>query len=303
MTRRVQTRTSRSLLYHYTTAEGFLGIVGTGSIWATDIRFLNDSAEFTFARDALVRELLRGTRRLRNGRVRAIVQRELDSFASSTVPAYVVSFSERGNSLSQWRAYAPRDGVSIGFHRGALDAVKDFALRQIHYTQESEVAGRDTSRGLQKLALEVENSVRWAARLIHAERRKKVRSARQRSIDEAKLIISTPLVWAALTLKHSGFAEEKEWRLIDNPNPLASIASGSDAPGEARFRRGAFGITPYLVASLPEQWRGAPLGIAEVIVGPSSNAKAIVGSIQDLLKKKLNSSARVISCGIPYRAW
>lgn len=295
--RRAQTRPSRSLLYHYTTAEGFLGIVETGSVWATDIRFLNDTAEFTFARDALVRELLRGTRRLRNGRVRAIVQRELDSFASRTVPAYVVSFSERGNSLSQWRAYAPRDGVSIGFHRAALGAVKDFALWKCHYTQESEVAGRNTSRGLQLLALEVEQSIRWAARLIQAERRKKVRSAQQRSIAEAKhaLIISTPLAWAALKLKHSGFAEEQEWRLIDNRDPRA--------PDEARFRRGAFGITPYLVAPLPERWRGAPLGIAEVIVGPSSNAKAIVGSIQDLLKKKLKSSARVIFCGIPYRAW
>jgi hypothetical protein len=171
--------------------------------------------------------------------------------------------------------------------------VKDFALWRCHYAQESEVAVAHSSRGLRLLAAEVEESVRWSARLIQTEQRKKARSSPQRSV--AKVTISSALVWAALKLKHSGFAEEQEWRLIDNRDPRSA--------DEARFRRGAFGITPYLVASLPERWRGAPLGIAEVIVGPSSNATAIVGSIQDLLRKKLNSSARVISCGIPYRAW
>jgi len=65
----------------------------------------------------------------------------------------------------------------------------------------------------------------------------------------------------------------------------------------------AFGITPYLVATLPEQWMKAPLGIAEVVVGPSSNAAAIVDSIEDFLPSKLHSQARVMSCGILYRSW
>jgi hypothetical protein len=35
-----------SLLYHYTSEQGLLGIIGNDNIRATHIRFLNDSTEF-----------------------------------------------------------------------------------------------------------------------------------------------------------------------------------------------------------------------------------------------------------------
>lgn len=34
------------LLYHYTSAEGVLGITSPDSLWATNIRYMNDSREF-----------------------------------------------------------------------------------------------------------------------------------------------------------------------------------------------------------------------------------------------------------------
>jgi hypothetical protein len=34
-------------LWHYTSVKGFQEITTTKTIWATDIRFLNDSEEFT----------------------------------------------------------------------------------------------------------------------------------------------------------------------------------------------------------------------------------------------------------------
>ena len=35
----------QELLYHYTTQEGLLGILRDKCIWATDIRYLNDTSE------------------------------------------------------------------------------------------------------------------------------------------------------------------------------------------------------------------------------------------------------------------
>lgn len=34
------------ILHHYTTQEGLLGIVESKSIWATNIYYLNDAAEY-----------------------------------------------------------------------------------------------------------------------------------------------------------------------------------------------------------------------------------------------------------------
>ena len=78
----------------------------------------------------------------------------------------MISFSELGNSLSQWRAYAPRDGVAIGFYRGALNAVEHFALRKCSYTREREVANNTEKRQLRVLVDQLEESVRWVSRLI-----------------------------------------------------------------------------------------------------------------------------------------
>ena len=37
------------VIYHYTTQAGLLGIIGNGEIWASDLRYLNDSAEYHHA--------------------------------------------------------------------------------------------------------------------------------------------------------------------------------------------------------------------------------------------------------------
>ena len=104
-------------------------------------------------------------------------------------------------------------------------------------------------------------------------------------------MLAHDLLSAALRIKHAGFAEEAEWRLIDN----------ADRRDDARFRRGAFGVTPYLTAALPARWRNWPFGIARVVVGPSPNAAATASSVEDLLRHRLGSRAEVVDCAIPYR--
>ncbi len=40
-----------SILYHYTTQKGLLGIIQSKTIWATDILYLNDTMELKYAVD------------------------------------------------------------------------------------------------------------------------------------------------------------------------------------------------------------------------------------------------------------
>src|SRR5580700_11172395 len=47
-------------LWHYTSVQGFHGIVASGHIYATDVRFLNDTEEFIHARkmaEELIKEM------------------------------------------------------------------------------------------------------------------------------------------------------------------------------------------------------------------------------------------------------
>src|SRR5438270_10650521 len=47
-------------LYHYTGQDGLLGIIGTGSMWATNIAYMNDSTEFEVALRLIRESLYRG---------------------------------------------------------------------------------------------------------------------------------------------------------------------------------------------------------------------------------------------------
>ena len=37
-----------TIIYHYTSPEGILGIIESNSLWATDINYLNDSSELRY---------------------------------------------------------------------------------------------------------------------------------------------------------------------------------------------------------------------------------------------------------------
>ena len=45
------------ILYHYTSAEGLLGIVWTREIWSTNVLYLNDTSELSHATEVLASEL------------------------------------------------------------------------------------------------------------------------------------------------------------------------------------------------------------------------------------------------------
>ena len=118
------------MLYHYTSPEGLLEILSKRKVWATNIRYLNDSEEFTYAA----------------GKVKSLLKEKLSSLdndfflnkflsyilweGKDSPEVYVIAFSEMSDQLSQWRGYCPPTGsFSIGFDKKKLMA---FATEQHH---------------------------------------------------------------------------------------------------------------------------------------------------------------------------
>jgi len=121
----------KGLLYHYTTLEGFVGILDSDNLRATHIRYMNDSKEFIDALehlDGFIDEfdisLRPSLRHYLNGAIRMFSGRH---------GAYVISFTDDeaqlmtrdispGDRLSQWRAYSGSGkGFSLGFDYGSID--------------------------------------------------------------------------------------------------------------------------------------------------------------------------------------
>jgi hypothetical protein len=102
--------------------------------------------------------------------------------------------------------------------------------------------------------------------------------------------LALALVMSAL--KHRGFEEEREWRLV------------SQYPDEAlygvAFRPGRFGVTPYFELPLDLK-KDDPRKIDEIVIGPTSNHTASRAALDILLSKCEIAVSQIKSSHTPLR--
>ena len=124
-------------ILHYTTLEGLKGILESGSLWASDIRFLNDIQEFksgkkTF-RDHLCSEYLKLDKisqdeaaHLANNISEVVfggAESHIALLSTSFCSVPGGSYDAKNGLLSQWRGYGGKTGVAIVFERSSIDAL------------------------------------------------------------------------------------------------------------------------------------------------------------------------------------
>jgi hypothetical protein len=118
----------QELLHHYTTSDGLIGIFESRAIWATSIHHLNDAEEYVHP-TKLLRDELEKRLKGETGQRKATFANWLnDLIRDERGRAFIVSFSERSDDLSQWRAYASCDNAyAIAFdQREMLGMLTDF---------------------------------------------------------------------------------------------------------------------------------------------------------------------------------
>jgi hypothetical protein len=116
------------ILWHYTNGSGFLGILQSGMIYATQVSCLNDTTETKYAQDIYkkaVTELIRE----REGDTEAVtflnqvlefVKEEPDSPTHGVSKFFVTCFSGDEDELTQWDRYSKPNGYAIGFRARGL---------------------------------------------------------------------------------------------------------------------------------------------------------------------------------------
>ena len=200
--------------YQYREFDSFWTILKSDSFWATDARFSNDSQEQRFGTDTLTCEL---GEKLRKGL-------ELNE-------DYIVCFCAEDDKLSQWRGYAAKGGVSMGF---------DFGGAVPFYIPLAEQDLKDDmpEDGYRKVFVQSG----WVCYLDPDEdsstRRERISSLElpKGPLDDAiREEYLDNLKTAAPFIKHNGFQEENEWRLVFH-NEDCSLSScvryrGPDAQG------------------------------------------------------------------------
>jgi hypothetical protein len=283
LVRRVSRRSTPTTLYHYTSGAGLIGILETRSIWATDIRFLNDTREFQVALD-LVASALDRRRSIRSSPFMSALHQVLGAAleTASRTELYVSSLSEQGDQLSQWRGYCPTgNGYAIGVTPITLippDSDQTRFLVACIYDKSEHEKLVDTM---------IDDVLTFADTFWTGP------DTSDRTLRESFKLFQRVASLLGPALKDPTFSEEAEWRLV-------SVAS-SFPPAHPSFRPGRSTLIPYFAHPLGDD-DGVPL-LDEIVVGPTPYPDLAKHSVEGLLRRHGISRPSVRTSTIPFRDW
>lgn len=278
----------RETLYHYTSFSGLLGIVDKRALWASDIRYMNDSAELKHTADLIRKEV---TQRIAAGHSDArLLNQFLDWVAHRITNGHLLfgaSFRSNGNLLSQWRGYSRLGkGVSIGFEPDYIlkcAQAQSFQIGRCVYDPAEQ----------QQLIIRVVDAVEALARERHPQAGAGMPGSALPYHDLFQQIESDLLRIAAV-LKHPAFEEEAEWRIVS-----PAITDFMRAP--VLFREGASNLIPYVEFEFAAQG-DRPIAIEHMFLGPTANINISMNSLNMyLIKNGVSPRQGIEYCSIPFR--
>jgi hypothetical protein len=160
--------------------------------------------------------------------------------------AFIVSFSEESDLLSQWRAYCPNGGYSISFplkHLRTVGESQGFYVARCEYEEEKK---RAVIEALIDAALDG-----YRTRLAATGTAPRPNSPSPDSPEgEVFRLYEQSLAHYGPLLKHHSFKEEKEWRAVLGPLPVPPALYADQELVEPtmkrlRLRAGKGGVVPY----------------------------------------------------------
>ena len=279
--------TPKGLLYHYTTLTGLLGIVQTRNLWASDIRYMNDSAELRHSADLIRTEV---QERLARGLGKADLLGRFADWVTYRITnghmMFASSFRAHGNLLSQWRGYASHGkGVSLGFSSSYIiecAARQQFQIGKCIYDPVRQ--RRLVGQVVDAVEAQVDGYLKGG------ESPQRLSEIYQ----EVFAGIEIDMLRIAAILKHPSFSEEKEWRVVSPVYP-----DTVDSP--IRFREANAMLVPYIEFDLQLR-EGRPPQLEHLFLGPTSNINISMNSLNMFLAQNGIVPPRGIDyCQIPYR--
>jgi hypothetical protein len=316
-------------LHHYTTLDGLLGVTSSSEIWASDVRFVNDASELTYASDLIGSEVVAALKESKKIAGHLELHPDVANPLQVGIRPFIACFCEESDLLSQWRGYGvSKTAYALGFDLSGIisriDPPVNTIVRKVVYDPEQQ-------RGAVRLAMQI-----WI-------------ETAEALLDEEKMtpedLFPYPAAWALqdallehyLCFKHPAFAEEKEWRLIKlvdvneelaliddrrmeqsflavkkqveeadptgRPFRVPSISRRRAEGVKICFRKSPVGLVPYIELPLKDAagiFTGR-LPLWEVVQGPSPYPDLSLESLRLFLRSKGYSQTEVEISQVPLR--
>ncbi|MFZ3017790.1 MAG: DUF2971 domain-containing protein [Gallionella sp.] len=277
-------------LFHYTSMDAFESIYKSQTFWATHYTNLNDSSEFQIFRRKLEEFIRPDIRRILvergygaddiDSKVEQVVAIHLDDlhhrtfgecglqevFISSFCTHEKESVAARHGLLSQWRGYGAGGGVAIVLDTRGIE--EQMAHEQYIFDHSESYMGN-------VLYDDNDTQIREDRHLVFKHLPQLIRSFYPEFAKESDLSLDTwglvlsQFIYGTTLVKHHGFCEEQEVRIVVSPRPtnpksIFYVAADIKPSKEILYRMKDDREVRYI-----KLFGIAPLPIRRVIIGPS----------------------------------
>ncbi len=287
-------------LSHYTTSEGLQGICSSNAIWATCAQYSNDRSEVLHAQ-SVAKEVFdeffkKGWEVSVGGQfVKSYLQKSAGLGDDGEITeAYVASFCEASDLLSQWRAYGKTAGFEIRFESltvpspivplekplvgsPAVDAVR---LVRVEYDRQAQ----------KQMIFDCINGAYEVLGILEAK------NPGRTNLHVAVAALATlELIVRMYRIKHPSFSEEKEWRIIGFPKRNDFFSETYSHREKLRFRAGRHCLVPYIELRPNE----GKLPLSEIVCGPGGHHKLTSKAVELLLAANGFGDVSVRNSAVP----
>jgi len=297
------------MIYHYTDIGAFDAIIKYKKLRATNYAYMNDREEYywmTELTDKYITEIQESEKN-RHSLMFADIMKELAARQNFTFP-FTVSFSEDGDLLSQWRAYAQdATGVSLGYTRKPI--LEEIPIEEAFTSMiiGEQYVPRSFSRyyvyRVHYFPKEGENDFIKKYILKSYEHFKQKYPVAEEIVPngeyQTQIQMYAHSLWVgAIATKHKGFKEEKEIRIgwLEPVNLGTGEYDQEFKTNWLKHRTSAMGITPYIELDVESL-----LDLKEITVGPKY--KGSMYDIKDFISMNGYNPAEIEikKSTIPYR--
>jgi len=280
-------------LFHYASEEGLMNMIRSKCIWATESSFLNDRSEL-HAGIQIFRDALSN---FSNSDFVSTVQQVLTDWQNHFSMLFVVSLSEHGDLLSQWRAYANDGaGYSIGF---STETIKKRAGFGEFVGLDPDKLSKTTANFFQlmKVVYQTDEQRQIAEEFLRLAKMQ-FDALRGNAGDEDpsasfKVICGIRLQEFLISFKSAEYEEEREWRIVA---PLRRTHAAID------FRITKYGMAPFVRVNIAsrEELDAPRLPITTIMIGPRNPSKSNRQGLHLFLSRE-KCEAQVRESGSTYR--
>ena len=295
---------------HYTSAESALKIIQSKCLWMRNAKCMNDYSELLYGYHLLGRffnergpgnEFIKTVDNHKNGISKAAIIQYHDWWNGIQTNTFISAISEHDPAedfhgrLSMWRAYGQNSAkaaivFNLPFDNPNFLKGSNLILRPAAYFSEKELSDE---------IIQVITNIKNNAELI---------SSWGMEIFQACVFLL--LLLNTICLKHKGFLEEREWRVIHLPRHMANLPKHI-IPKTIESKIEIVNGVPQNIYQMPLEEKAADSKVGtelnqvidKVIIGPTQYPYPIFDAFVSELQKYgiKDAASRVIVSGIPLR--